>query len=116
MRKTILRGMLLAASTGLLAACGSTIDLDAPRGAHPGVPESAASMFAYSEFRCDADPAQMLVGRSFDRDSEASAIQLSGARHARTLRPGQVITMEYDPERVTLRLDEADRIVSVGCG
>ena len=35
---------------------------------------------------------------------------------SRTLRPGQVITMEYNPERINLRLDNRDVIESLGCG
>lgn len=98
---------------GLLTACSTPVDLDAPRTVSSG---SSSSLFFHSEYRCDADPAQKLVGKKFSATIEREARSLSGSRHIRTLRPGQVITMEYDPERLNLRLDENDVITTVGCG
>ncbi len=117
MKKNVLTGLIVLAGAGLLGGCASSsIDLDAPRGTYSDTTGSAASMFSSFEHRCDADPAQSLLGTAFSKRAEAEAIHLSGSRHARTLRPGQVITMEYDPERVTLRLDDGGKIVSIGCG
>lgn len=104
----------IVALSGLLAACSSAVDLDAPRTASSS--SSSTSMFARSEYRCDADPAQGLVGQTYTDNLDKEARTLSGAKHVRTLRPGQVITMEYNPERVNLRLDERDVITTVGCG
>lgn len=98
---------------GLLAACSTPVDLDAPRSVTPG---GTSSLFAQSEYRCDADPAQSLIGKTYNSSIDQEARSLSGSRTIRTLRPGQVITMEYDPERINLRLDERDTIITVGCG
>lgn len=111
MNKMILTSVV--ALSGLLAACTSTVDLDAPRTTPTS---SSSSLFAQSEYRCDADPAQKLVGQDYNSALEQQALTLSGSRTVRTLRPRQAITMEYDPERVNLRLDERDVITSVGCG
>ena len=102
----------VVALSGLLVACTSAVDLDAPRTSTG----TSSSMFASSEFRCDADPAQKLVGQPYTESLEQEALTLSGSKTVRTLRPRQVITMEYDPERVNLRLDEQDIISSIGCG
>lgn len=99
--------------SGLLVACSTPVDLNAPREASSG---SSGSLFFHSEYRCDADPAQKLVGKTFSDSIEREARSLSGSRHVRTLRPGQVITMEYDPERLNLRLDSGDVITTIGCG
>lgn len=110
MNKTIFTGVM--ALSGLLAACTSAVDLDAPR-----TPSSStSSMFASGEYRCDADPAQKLVGQNYSERLEQEALTLSGSKSVRTLRPRQAITMEYNPERVTVRLDDRDMIASVGCG
>lgn len=35
---------------------------------------------------------------------------------ARLIRPGQPVTMDYNPERLNVLLDSADRIVGLSCG
>lgn len=111
MRKATLTSMLLL--SGILTACTSAVDLDAPR---TSPSNTSSSFFSDSEYRCDAGPAQPLIGETYSDAVEARARSLSGARLVRTLRPGQVITMEYNPERINLRLDKRDVIESIGCG
>ncbi|HLU14673.1 MAG TPA: I78 family peptidase inhibitor [Burkholderiaceae bacterium] len=100
--------------SGLLAACGSTVDLDAPR--TPSSSSTTGGFLSDSEYRCDAEPAQTLRGQTYSDAIAEQARSLSGSRVVRTLRPGQVITMEYNPERINLRLDNRDVIESLGCG
>lgn len=115
MQKIISAGVIVL--TSLLTACSTPVDLDAPRSASPSASSSASgSMFSNTEYRCDADPAQVLVGKTFSESVEEQARSLSGSKFVRPLRPGQVITMEYNPERINLRLDESDVITTVGCG
>jgi len=40
----------------------------------------------------------------------------AGAQRVRMVRPGQMVTMEYDAGRLTLELDAGDRIVRARCG
>lgn len=110
--KTTTWVMALSVSA-LLAACTSAVDLDAPRSAAPGTSDR---LFSHSEYRCDAGPAQVLKGQKYSESAADQARTLSGSRLVRTLRPGQVITMEYNPERINLRLDKTDVIESIGCG
>lgn len=110
MKKIISISLLSIGS--LLAGC-SSVDLDAPRSSSSG---SSFSLFEYSEFRCDADPAQKMVGQKYSDSIAEQARKASGSRTVRTLRPRQVITLEYDPERLTLRLDGNDVIEAIGCG
>ena len=46
---------------------------------------------------------------------EAARVQ-SGAMMARILRPGQMITKEFDAQRLNLEVDANGRIVAVRCG
>lgn len=104
----------LAALTILLSACSTPVDLDAPAASSPS--RQTSGFFEQSDYRCDAEPAQTLVGKRIDDNIEAQARKLSGSKVVRTLRPGQVITMEYNPERVNVRVDDQDLITTVGCG
>lgn len=65
--------------------------------------------------QCPA-PAQSFVGK----DSTASVIEAarvqSGAHMARVLRPGQMITKEYNAQRLNLVVDDNGRITAVRCG
>lgn len=109
------RATIAAVSLGL-TACATPVDLDAPAPVSADSSSRSGSFFEQSAHRCNADPAQTLVGQTADENTEQQAQQLSGSSIVRTLRPGQVITMEYNPERVNLRVDENDIIETVGCG
>lgn len=65
---------------------------------------------------CNAEPAQKLVGKQASDGLLDEARRLSGAETARYLRPGQIVTMEYNSERVNLRLDAQDKVEAVTCG
>ena len=39
-----------------------------------------------------------------------------GAQTARSLRPGQIITKEYDTQRLNLEVDSTGRILAAKCG
>jgi len=40
----------------------------------------------------------------------------AGATVVRALRPGEVVTMEYRGDRLTLTLDESGKVSAVNCG
>ena len=54
------------------------------------------------------------------QNSTASVVELarvrSGAQMARVLRPGQIITKEFNAQRLNLEVDANGRIVAVRCG
>lgn len=65
---------------------------------------------------CDAQLAQGMVGQSSTaRVVEEARIQ-SGAHLARVLRPGQIMTKEYDVQRLNLEVDGSGRVIAVRCG
>jgi hypothetical protein len=65
---------------------------------------------------CRAGPAEELVGKYYRRGVPTRAKRLSGARLVRVVYPGEVTTMEFREDRVTLRLDYRRRITAVRCG
>ncbi len=60
---------------------------------------------------CGAAAYRPLIGQDVSMFSPAGRPGPS-----RIIRPGQVVTMDYDPERLNVQLDDDDRIVSVSCG
>ncbi len=65
---------------------------------------------------CAAEPARLLEGKAFDADIQAQAQRLSGARSVRVIRPGQAVTMDFNPFRLNIELDALDRALRVRCG
>ena len=92
--RTILTGLAVAAMA--MAGCQS-----APETNEPGV--------------CRPEAATALTGR--DRITDATARDLTGASLVRQIRPGDAVTMDYRPERVTIETDTAtNRITRSMCG
>ena len=79
----------------------------APAGPAAGAPVAAA---------CDAGPAQPAVGQNSTGSVVETARVRSGAQMARILRPGQIITKEFNAQRLNLEVDASGRIVAVRCG
>jgi hypothetical protein len=91
-------GMILAAMA--IVAAQSAPVIAAPR-AQPGL--------------CRQDAAQMLTGKQ--RVSDRRAKRLTGASIVRQIRPGDPVTMDFRPERVTIETNTATRrIVRAYCG
>ena len=65
---------------------------------------------------CDAGPAQRLVGRRATARLLAAARRLSGASSIRLVRPGEPISMDYSTDRLTIEVDERNRLLRLSCG
>ena len=65
---------------------------------------------------CNAAKAKKLVGRKRSPSVEAEALRLSGAGTVRWIPMGSMVTMDYRPDRLNLRLDAQGRILSANCG
>ena len=66
--------------------------------------------------RCDAAPAQHLLGRSRSAEIGAEALRLSGARALRWIPEGTMVTMDYREDRLNIELDGNGRITKIRCG
>lgn len=91
------------ATLALLAGCASPGPSTGPTGAPLGG-------------TCNAAPAQSFVGQGSTAKVVEAARVRSGALMARLLRPGQMVTKEFDAQRLNLEVDGNGRIVAVRCG
>ena len=110
-----------ALMTLALAACAPTPDeqelaleqaelraeADARPAAEPAPVDAAA---------CDTVQAQWLVGKVPTEAEVEQARSDSGAEVVRTLKPGQVVTMEFNASRLNIDVDDAGTVISVRCG
>jgi len=65
---------------------------------------------------CNADVVQGEVGHAATAERIEAIRVRTGSKLARVLRPGQMVTMEFSGDRVNIRVDANDAILSVGCG
>ncbi|WP_459948271.1 I78 family peptidase inhibitor, partial [Escherichia coli] len=65
---------------------------------------------------CNTQGAQAAVGKNATAKVVEDARVRSGARLARVLRPGQMITKEFDGQRLNLEVDASGKIIAVRCG
>lgn len=99
------RAMLLASALGVsLAACSTPAGTQDPVGP---TPDTMAG--------CDAAAAQSAVGKQATPEVVEQARSDAGAKIARVLKPGQVVTMEYRGDRLNLHVDAKDAITSATC-
>jgi hypothetical protein len=88
----------------LLAGCATAQPSEIPvRGEVPGR-------------TCNAVGSEHFIGQPATSETGAAILH---ATHSATLRwalPGYMMTMEFSPSRVTVRLDPAHKIVSINCG
>ncbi len=65
---------------------------------------------------CDADPLQSQIGQKATPSVMEDLRTRSGSATARMLRPGQVVTMEYNNTRLNLIVDDKDVMTAIRCG
>lgn len=77
-----------------------------PAPAEPGAPAGA----------CDDSQAQWAIGKAVTEAEVEQARKDSGAKTARTLKPGQMVTMEFNAHRLNLDVDGTGVVTAVRCG
>lgn len=65
---------------------------------------------------CDAGPLQSQIGQKATPSVMEDLRTRSGSASARMLRPGQVVTMEYNATRLNLIVDDKDVMTAIRCG
>lgn len=99
------------APLAVLAGCSTFT----PNGA-PASPPAAAPVWVPTGGTCSAAPAQSAIGQNATASVMEQARKRSGALMARIVRPGQMLTKEFNAEQLNLEVDGAGRIVAVRCG
>jgi hypothetical protein len=104
--KFITAGMALA---GLVALAGC---------AAPGTPSTGSSPMPPPPpgTACNAEGAQFAVGQRAAASTVEEARKRSGSYMARVLWPKQVVTMEFNAQRLNLDVDAAGVVQRVRCG
>lgn len=106
-----------------LAGCAPTPPAPAPAPmtntvTSPAAPAEAGGMLVAtgSGGQCSAAPAQGAMGQLATQALLEAARVQAGAQTARVLRPGQMITKEFNFQRLNLDVDAAGRVTKVYCG
>ena len=66
--------------------------------------------------RCNPDAARSAIGKQATAEVVEQARVAAGADVARTLAPGQMVTMEFHNSRLNLSVDGGNVVVDVSCG
>lgn len=96
-----IRLILSIAAAAALAACAASPD---------------TAVMGAAESVCRAAGAQAVLGRPFNDMTEAEALRASGGLRTRVIPPGGVVTMDHDPMRLNIELDDAGNIRRMRCG
>lgn len=92
---------------GLLAVLGTVFALGGCMMMQPPPPQAAS---------CNASGASFVIGQPASPQNVEAARQGAGAAIVRTLRPGQIVTMEFSADRLNLDVNGANVITGARCG
>lgn len=107
-------GIFSAASLFVLAAC-TTSPGPMPPGPGPfppGPPRPPGPPAAM----CDERPVQWAIGERAGASVLERVTLESGSQSARIVRPGEAVTMEFNPTRITIQVSGNGRILDLRCG
>jgi len=88
----------------------------AAAGCAPIPPAEAVDDAVDGTGKCDAAPAQSLLGKLASPSVNADAKRRTGAGRLRVIPEGGAVTMDYSDSRLNLQLDGKNRIVRIYCG
>lgn len=77
---------------------------------------SSSTPSASARKTCDASALQSQIGQKATESVMEDLRSRSGATKARILRPGQLVTMEYNDTRLNLIVDDKDVMTAIRCG
>ncbi|CAB3690500.1 I78 family peptidase inhibitor [Achromobacter piechaudii] len=85
-------------------------------GSSYGGSTSGSAMPGYGSKTCDAAALQSQIGQKATTSTVEELRTRSGSTTARVLRPGQLVTMEYNATRLNLIVDDKDVMTAIRCG
>ena len=101
----------------LLAGCSSKGDGPSTEGASVATGSaSAPAATPAADGRCDANAVQAYVGKQASAAIVEEARRAAGAEVARALRPHDAVTMDYNPRRLNIDVDDTLVIKRLSCG
>ena len=87
-----------------------------PATSEPAAPATPATPATPPQRGCDPEAARGVVGQVATAEVIEQARSAAGAEIARTLKPGQMVTMEFHPSRLNIDVDAGNTITNVRCG
>ena len=114
-RNTPATSVSLILAAVALAGCSGYGQAQSP-GAQGGSSAGASAPAPVVNAPCNAQPAQSAVGQNSTPSVVEAARVRSGAQMARVLWPGQMITKEFNAQRLNLQVDANGRVLAVNCG
>ncbi|EPQ6936209.1 I78 family peptidase inhibitor [Pseudomonas aeruginosa] len=101
----------------LLAGCSSNGDSPSTEGSSVATGSaSAPAATPAADGRCDANAVQAYVGKQASAAIVEEARRAAGAEVARVLRPHDAVTMDYNPRRLNIDVDDTLVIKRLSCG
>ncbi|WP_253265503.1 I78 family peptidase inhibitor [Pseudomonas aeruginosa] len=101
----------------LLAGCSSNGDGPSTEGASVATGSaSAPAATPAADGRCDANAVQAYVGKQASAAIVEEARRAAGAEVAPALRPHDAVTMDYNPRRLNIDVDDTLVIKRLSCG
>jgi len=101
-----------SSSSAASSSASSPAASDSSSGASYGSPSTQAG----ARKTCDAAALQSQIGQKATQSVLEDLRTRSGAATARILRPGQLVTMEYNDTRLNLIVDDKDVMTAIRCG
>jgi hypothetical protein len=102
----LIAGALMMATSACMAPAPPDIGVEEPVPVHGSTPG----------FRCEASRVQSMVGQASSSELGRRALQLTGARTIRWIRPGDAVTMDFREDRLNIELDARGRVAALRCG
>jgi hypothetical protein len=65
---------------------------------------------------CRSEPLAQFTGQPASQELGERMLRASGARIIRWVPKGSAVTMEFNPERITVLLDGSNRVEQASCG
>ncbi len=113
---------LVAFFAVILAACSAaepdeqTVATEQSQAAAHAVAEADAVEPVVEEGACDDTQAQWTVGKTVTEAEVEQARVDAGAESVRTIKPDQMVTMDFNTNRLNLDMDEAGTVTAARCG
>lgn len=82
----------------------------------PAPTEAAATPAAVPEGSCDDTQAQWIISKAATSAELEQAGKDANAATVRSLKPGEAATMDFNPNRLNIDLDEKGVVTAVRCG
>ncbi|WP_339526475.1 I78 family peptidase inhibitor [Pseudomonas sp. EA_35y_Pfl2_R111] len=81
-----------------------------------GSRDTASEQAAEPPSECTAEAVQTMLGQFASAETVEQTRRQAGAEKVRVLAPGDAATMDYNPQRLNIDIDESEAIIRLTCG